>query len=803
MTTTEDTVADGRTYYVEILLISFAALLLEISYTRVVSFKLYYYYTYLVIGLALLGIGSGGVFVAISARLRAATTRMIMGVGSVLAAASVLLGFVVIAYLPIHTALIWEYGTGASYKNVVLLAVLCFMLFATFLSIGVMISTLFGRGAERIDRLYFADLLGAGLACLIAVFLQRTIGPPASIFLAGAILALTGVWVLHGGPAFWRGTGAVLAAVMAVLVVAPGVLPDVRPEDGKPSGPGDGALESDWGPVFRVDAEDTEPGVRLLYHDGLIGSGIYAFDGNLAGLTRFDEDFRRMPFDVLDEPPERQLIIGAAGGHEILASLYFGAENIDAVELNPVTHGLVTDTMAEYSGNLAEQPGVNYVLGDGRSFLARGDDVYDLIWFVAPDSYAANNAASSGAFVLSESYLYTQEMIVDALEHLSDDGIIVAQFGEFVFDEKPNRTARYAATARAALEEIGVADHRNHLLVATTPGEAVAPLSTIMVKREPFTATEVDLFLTSVSKVPSSVPQAAPNVTLASGPVNQVIQLEGPELESFLDDYPYEVSAITDNSPFFWHFTGFGDVLGNIFDPIDRRDPEDSVGERVLLLLLGFSALFAALFLLLPFVFIRDTWSELPQKKRSAAYFATLGLGFMFFEITMIQKLTLFLGYPTYSLTVTLASILLFTGFGALLSGRYQEHGRKVVGVLLAVLVGLTLFYQYGLTALTDALLPSSLTVRVVVAFLALAPLGLCLGAFMPLGLRAVSNLSNRGDEYVAWGWAINGFFSVIGSVLTTILGMALGFQTVLYLGLGAYVIAVLVLQTIKEPATA
>ena len=127
---------------------------------------------------------------------------------------------------------------------------------------------------------------------------------------------------------------------------------------------------------------------------------------------------------MLDEAPDDVMIIGAAGGHEILASLYFEAENIDAIELNPLTYDLVTDRFADYAGNVADQPGVNYVNGDGRSFLARSDDEFDLIWYPAPDSYSATNAATAGAFVLSESYLYTKEAIEESLDHLADDGII-------------------------------------------------------------------------------------------------------------------------------------------------------------------------------------------------------------------------------------------------------------------------------------------------------------------------------------------------------------------------------------------
>jgi MFS family permease len=199
-------------------------------------------------------------------------------------------------------------------------------------------------------------------------------------------------------------------------------------------------------------------------------------------------------------------------------------------------------------------------------------------------------------------------------------------------------------------------------------------------------------------------------------------------------------------------------------------------------------------FLLLPFVAIRRTWTKLPRKGRSALYFASLGLGFMFFEITLIQRLTLFLGYPTYSLTVTLASILIFTGVGALLSGRHK-HRPHVVQALLGAIVALTLFYQFALPPLTNGLLGLPIGVRVLIAFVVLAPLGICLGTFMPLGLGAVAELTEFPREYVAWGWAVNGFASVVGAVLTTILAMTFGFRVVLFLALLVYAIALLALR--------
>ena len=150
------------------------------------------------------------------------------------------------------------------------------------------------------------------------------------------------------------------------------------------------------------------------------------------------------------------LIIGAAGGHEIQASLTYGAEQIEAVELNPVTVSLLRDTFADYTGNITEHPDVNYVQGEGRTYLARSDETYDIVWFVAPDSYAASNAATAGAFVMSESYLYTEEMIEEAFDHLSPGGVMVAQFGDLDFAARPMRTARYLVTAREAIgDDVG------------------------------------------------------------------------------------------------------------------------------------------------------------------------------------------------------------------------------------------------------------------------------------------------------------------------------------------------------------
>jgi spermidine synthase len=783
-----------RRFEFEIFAISFAALLLEISYTRLISFKLFYYYTYLVIGFALLGIGSGGVLVSIVPRLTRTPLERLLAVGSLAAAVVIALGYGVVATIPTNAV---QLLAGSVAEAAKLLAV-CLALFAGFLPIGVMIAALLGRDAAQISRLYFADLLGAGTACAVVVALLGLLTPPGCIMLSALLLAALAARLARPWSRPLLVASAAASAALALGVAFPAAIPEPVTDATKTIRPETRRLFSAWNPVFRIDVTEQSDVLRILHHDGLIGSTLHRFDGDVRSLERFRTDPRSWAFEVPERPIEQVLIVGAAGGHEILTSLFYDAKQVTALELNSTTVSLLTEHFADYSGRIAQDPRVRLVNTEARSFLARDEGRYDLIFFVAPDSYSAMNAATSGAFVLSESYLYTVEMVEESLSHLSDGGVVAMQFGEFAFDTKPNRTARYVSTARAALERMGAREPARHILVATTP--SFIPLSTILVKREPFTDAEVTRFVENAARIPGSAVRHAPGGKFDDGTVNVVLSLPSDLLPGWYARYPYDITPITDDGPFFWHFARFRNVLKAWSEPLPGFDTEDSIGERLLLVLVGIAVLFAATFLLLPFLAIRATWSALPHKARSFGLFAAIGCGFMFFEVVLIQKLVLFLGYPTYSLTITLMSLLVSTGFGSLATARYGARRGRTVALLLAAIALLTLFYQYGLGALTGALLSAPLAVRAAVAVVIMAPLGFVLGAFMPLGLGSLAASTPHREIYVAWGWAVNGFFSVIGSVLTTVLSMSYGFRVVLFLALLAYLAAAALLQGLPAP---
>ena len=216
-----------------IFLVSMAGLLLEVAYTRIISYKLWYFYTYLVIGLALLGVGSGGIFLATIPRLRAASTTAIVRWSCTAAAVTIPLGYILIAKLPITTYAIWSYSGRPALTAVLKLALICFVLFASFIAIGLVVSTILGRASEGVGRLYFGDLIGAGLGCIVAIPCIVWMGPPAVVVVAAAVMAIASLVCAEPAKRWSVVLGGALSVVLIVVVAANSVLPDITPEGGK------------------------------------------------------------------------------------------------------------------------------------------------------------------------------------------------------------------------------------------------------------------------------------------------------------------------------------------------------------------------------------------------------------------------------------------------------------------------------------------------------------------------------------------------------------------------------------------
>ncbi len=778
-----------RPFYVEVFLLAFAGLVLEIAYTRIISYKLFYYHTYLVIGLAMLGMGFGGALVAAWPRLAAPARLLgpIATVGACVTAAAYAFA------APIELSVL-DFSAGA-HGMLALLAV-CGAVFAGFGFIGVLLASVFADEPHRMPRLYLADLAGAALGCLAAVPLVSMLGAPAAVMVGATAMAAAGAWAWWHVSTARAALALVVTVALAAVALRPALLPEIVPDPVKTMHPralgGVPPLFSAWSPVFRVDVTpllDRNPDVLVIHHDGLWGSTLHRWDGTPGSLSRFDHNERALPFRTLARAPENVVIIGAAGGHEILAALRFGSAHIDAVELNPVTVDLVRHRFADFVGHVADHPAVRLTNDEGRSWLMRHPGPFDVVFFVAPDSYAAMNSATSGAFVLSESYLYTVEMIVETLARLAPDGVLAMQFGEDDFDAQPNRTVRYVTSARAALQRRGIVDPSAHVAIATT--KSLGDVSTILLSPSPIDGARARAYAEAAANVPQTRVRWLPGIVADPGPVTTALTLAPAELEAWLANYPFDVTPVYDDAPFFWHFGRFSSFLG-----LERHSgpgimwEASGAGERVLMATLVAATVFALISLVLPLLVTAGGAAPVIGRWTVAAYFACLGTGFMLFEVALIQKLALIVGYPTYSLTVTLVSLLVAAAIGSAVSERWRDVPRVARWLGLAVVI-LAAAYGVGLDVITPAVLPLPLAVRIAVTLALTAPLGLVLGTFLPLGVRCITQSVDEPAPLVAWAWATNGFFSVIGSVATTMLAMTVGFRVVFAVAALVYLVAI------------
>ena len=501
----------------------------------------------------------------------------------------------------------------------------------------------------------------------------------------------------------------------------------------------------------------------------------------------------------------RLLIIGSGGGEQVLDGLHYGAASITAVEINPITTRIVSQDMNDFCGGLFRQPGVQLITEEGRSFVRRSQERYDAIISVHTIS---NAAIASGALSLAENYVLTREAFEDYLDHLEGDGVIY-------FTRPETQIARLFATAREVFNSRGARDISAQLFAyreVPLSGQNVgrpAFSSGFLLKKTAWTPPELDGIRALLKAGQSG--NAATRLDISYSPddphpgsIYQRIATAG-DLPSTYASEASLLAPATDDQPFFnqhsrWSSIGFS-TLADVFRQgrMGRMALEDRpVAEITLLVLLVQATFIAAVLILLPLARWSREGVSVAGRGPFLVYFAALGLGFILIEIALLQRFTLFLGQPVYTLAAILASLLIFTGVGSAVSERFARDPRQALLRTIPVLVVVLALTALASTVVFRLALPMTLPSRVAIAVALVAPLGVLLGVPFPLGLR----MAAKAEGLVPWAWGINGFFTVIGSVAALILGMALGFRAVLGIAGCCYILA-LVAITFAQKAPA
>jgi hypothetical protein len=463
--------------------------------------------------------------------------------------------------------------------------------------------------------------------------------------------------------------------------------------------------------------------------------------------------------------PGRALVIGGGGGRDIENALS-QRQRVDVIELNDAIRRTVDEDLKRWSGAPYSLPGVSTAIGDGRSILARRDRSYDQIHIGFTDTWSGNSAQ---AFALTENNLYTREAFEEYLDHLRPGGVLnVSRLWRALGDE----ALRATVLTLEALRRHGV-DHPERNVVVILGRDIFGErYGTVLARLRPWTRAELD----TIQRLAS---ERAEGVAFAPG---GPYRLEWRQLAAarsplaFCEGWRLDVCPPTDDRPFFFNMTRLGAVGdGTPEGYVTSADPF-----LVLLITLGILVALCAVAFVVPLAL--GPRSGRPPLS-SLSFFALIGLGFLVLEVVLIQRFVLFLGFPTYALSVVLFALLLFTGAGSFLSGMVGEP-RRALTTALGVAVLLIAAAAVGLQPLLRALIELPFPLRVAVSIALIAPFGLALGTAMPIGLRRLAASHPAG---IPWAWGVNGITSVIASVLAVAVAISFGFTVATLVALACY----------------
>ncbi len=806
--------------YLGLLILSAAPLAFQVILTRLFALAQGHHFAFMAISLALLGGGASGTF--LSLRPPREDGMRYLAIAAFLFAPAISAGYLLANIIPFDM-----YRIAREPVQIGWLTLQYLVLTVPFFFSGLAVGTALVAWPEHAHRLYAVNLLGSALGPPLALAGLALLGGPRAALMV-ALAGCIAFWLFQGAysphsPLRWQHIPALLmAALCAVPLFLPANVIDVRLSPYQALSqvllfPNTRILTQTWNAFSRVDVVGGEaihsaPGLSMAFRGelpprvGLVVDGqnlmpIYRASAEEATFTEY------LPAALAYRlRPEADVLIVEPGGWlAVLTALHHGARHVTVVQSNPA----LVDAVRTWGGPFAQDARIRVVLEDARSFLRRERHTYDLVVLPLVDSF---RPVTAGAYALAEDYRYTVEAFQELWDHLSEDGLLVA---ERWLQLPPSESLRLWAVAIKALQRGGVAQPAAHLVALRGLQNSLilaskAPLDSAALDAVRIFARQrqYDLVWTPDLEVIAHRLETLSDAELAEAGINRFNVIPGvphfrtfvrllfaPDDTEFYRDYPYAVAPPTDDCPFFFHFFKWEQTPAILAAWGKTWQPFGGSGYLVFVLLLVLVVLLAAMLILLPLGVLRrrlevDVTTASNGKGgntlRYLSYFSLLGLGFMFVEMPLLQRFILYVGQPAYAFATAVSALLLASGLGS----RYLSV-RVPPTVGMPALIGLGLAYPLVLSLAFDATIALPLGTRAVLGGLMLLPLGMLMGLPFPQGL---AHVRTQARHLLPWIWAVNGSISVVSAVLAPMLAIDLGFRAVMIAGAVAYGAAWLVL---------
>ena len=789
-----------------IALVSACALAYEILLLRLFSIIQWHHFAYMVISIAMLGYGASGAFLVFLQKHVEKKFSLIFLTNIALFSMTTVGCFLIAQQVRFSPEeILWDAGQLPRLLLLYLLLAIPFFFAANTVALGLI------RYKKNISRIYAADLIGAAAGSLAIVALLFLVFPSTTLKLlaTGGMLAVACAWLeLKCAPRS-------LALLFALGSLFPFLFPEAWTQPA--ISPYKGLSQQLQVSGSRIISEHSSPlglltvikspVVPLRYAPGLSmnatgepspqlavftdGDGISVITDPGAGretLSWLDQTPSALPYHLA--AIEKALILGSGGGMDVLQALYHRAPSIDAVEMNRQMLDLVKNVYGDFAGNIYNRQEVDIHVAEARAFVSTTGKRYDLIQLGPLDAFSA---ASAGLYALSETYLYTVEALERYIDRLSAGGFV--SLSRWI-RMPPRDTLKLIATAAVALENTGVSDPHNQLILIRS-----WQTSTLLIKNGRVTAEEIAA-LKKFCRTRSfdlayypGIHGTEPNrYNILSEPFfyQGALSLVGNGRQDFLDRYKFNIAPATDERPYFFHFFKWR-ILPEILSLRGRGGiPLLEWGYLILIVTLLQAAAASVVLILLPLLFYRagkKKQQSIHGKGKTLTYFFSIGLAFLFMEIACIQKFILFLHHPLYAVAVVLTGFLLFAGLGSAFSSHriLARQDRNPVALPITIIAFMGLLYIFFLSPVLNGLTGGPDILRISLTVILIAPLAFCMGMPFPLG---ITTLSDQTPGLVPWAWAVNGCASVISAVLATLTAIHFGFTVVILLALGFYAVA-------------
>jgi hypothetical protein len=775
-----------------IFLCSCASLAYEVDLIRIFSISLWYHFAFMVISIAMLGIGASGTVMSLFSKLRnisnISTYCLLLGVG-------ISLSYLISNQIPFDPVKL-------SWSKIQLIYIGCYyvILSVPFFFTGLIVAIAFSELSGTAGLFYAADLLGAGIGSAGVLYLLSVLSPEKSIF-AISLLALCAAFISGGNKI--KASSSIFMLLIIYLFIFQPEITNLRmsPYKGLQIAmryPSSKHIKTYFSPFSRIDTLKSPvvrfaPGLSLNYLDALpeqIGFSVdggeinaITASGNMKSLAFLRYLPSSLPYEITNQTnfsrtPSRKeeenvLILDPKGGIQYLIAKYYGFSKIYSIESNPLLVKVIKSDYNEFSGGVYKQ---NSWEGLGRSWLKYANRNFDII------DISMLGSIPSGLFGISEDYRFTVEAFKEYLSHLNPEGIISINL--FILPP-PRIELRILNTAITSIGELmtGDEDIEKHIV-------AIRSLETIciLIKKSPFTLYEI-VSIRNFTKNRKfdliyypGITEKETNVNIRM-PLNEYFilfkNLLKPETrEQFINMYAFNIKPVRDENPFFHYYLKLKNIKA-IYMMMGEKW-QYFIQEGYILPVVFIQVLLLSLIL----VFLPAFSSAYPSTltgKGLLPYFAFLGLGFMFVEVSFVQKMILVLENPSYAVATVLTSILVSSGIGSLLSYKIMWLRNAAITLIITFFI---ILYSIFLPSLSDVISQNPLYIKILFIFIALMPLGLLMGMPFPVGLKV---LGEKNDKLISWAWAINGCFSVLAPVLTIMLALVVGFKVVLWLAALTY----------------